>query len=56
MKKLRKKLRKLNNSGSSIVMVIVALAFLAIIVGSLLSAAGYAYKLKFQDLNSKNNY
>lgn len=37
-------------------MVIVALAFIGIVVGALLSAAGYAYKLKMQDLNAKDNF
>ena len=37
-------------------MVIVSLAFIGIIVGALLSAAGYAYKLKMQDLNAKDNF
>ncbi len=37
-------------------MVIVSLAFIGIIVGALLSAAGYAYKLKQQDLNARDNF
>jgi len=37
-------------------MVIVSLAFIGIVVGALLSAAGYAYKLKMQDLNAKDNF
>ena len=55
MKKLKKIKKKLDNRGSSIIMVIVAIAFVGIIVGSLLSAAGYAYKLKKQNLNAKDN-
>ena len=57
MKKLKTKiLKKLNNAGSSIVMVIVALGFIGIVVAALLSAAGYAYRLKLQDINSRDNY
>lgn len=37
-------------------MVIVALAFIGIIVGSLLTAAGTAYTLKRQELNAKDNF
>ena len=56
MKKLKKRFKKLNNRGSSIIMVVVAVAFVGIIVGSLLSAAGYAYRLKLQNKNAKNNF
>ena len=56
MKKLKKLFRKLNNDGSSLVMVIVALAFIGIIVGALLTAVGYSYRLKLQDLNSRDNF
>ena len=37
-------------------MVVVALGFIGIIIGALLSAAGSAYKLKVQNKNSKNNF
>lgn len=56
MKKIKKLFKKLNNRGSSIVMVIVSLAFIGIVVGALLSAAGYAYKLKMQNLNARDNF
>ncbi|MGN0435042.1 MAG: hypothetical protein ACI4D8_00255, partial [Wujia sp.] len=57
MKKVFKKLfKKLDNTGSSIVMVVVALAFIGIIVGALLSAAAYAYNQKLQELNAKDNF
>lgn len=56
MKIIKKIKRKLNNQGSSIIMVIVALSFIGIIVGSLLSAAGSAYNLKKQELNAKDNF
>lgn len=54
--KIKLKFKKLNNSGSSIVLVVVALAFIGIIVGALLSSALYGYRQKLQDLNSKNNF
>lgn len=54
--KIKKKFKKLNNSGSSIVMVVVALAFIGIIFGALLSAALYGYRQKLQDVNAKNNF
>ncbi len=38
------------------VMVIAALAFVGIIVGALLTAVGYSYRLKLQDLNSRDNF
>lgn len=57
MKKIKKLLKKLkNNAGSSIVMVIVSVTFIAIIVGALLSAAVLSYRLKLQDLNSRDNF
>ena len=56
MKKIKKILKKLNNNGSSIIMVIVSLAFIGIIVGALMTAAGYTYKLKMQDLNARDNF
>ena len=56
MKKLRKLLKKLNNRGSSLVMVIVSLAFIGIVVGALLTAAGFAYRLRLEDLNSRDNF
>lgn len=37
-------------------MVVVSLAFIGIIVGALLMAAGYAYRLKLQDLNARDNF
>ncbi len=56
MNKIKKLIKKLNNRGSSIIMVVVSIAFISIIVGALLSTAGYTYKLKMQDLNAKDNY
>lgn len=56
MKFIKKLKNKLNNRGSSIVMVVVALGFIGIIVGALLSAAGYAYRLKLQQKNAQDNF
>ncbi len=56
MKKVFKFNKKLDNRGSSIIMVVVSLAFIGIIIGALLSAASYAYKLKLQNLNAKDNF
>ncbi len=56
MKKIKKLIKKLNNRGSSLVMVVVALGFIGIIVGALLMFAGYAYKQKLQDLNARDNF
>ncbi|MBQ8318555.1 MAG: hypothetical protein IJX85_09470 [Lachnospiraceae bacterium] len=56
MNKIKKLFKKLDNRGSSILLVIVALTFLGVIVGALLTAAGYSYRLKMQDLNSRDNF
>ena len=57
MKKIKQFLRKLkNNAGSSIVMVVVSIAFIGIIVGALLAAAVQSYRLKLQELNAKDNF
>ena len=56
MKKIFKFNKKLDNRGSSIIMVVVSLAFIGIIIGALLSAASYAYRLKLQNLNAKDNF
>ena len=47
MKNIIKKLRKkINNSGSSIVLVVVGLGFIGVLVGALLTVAGYALRSK----------
>jgi hypothetical protein len=56
LKKIKKLIKKLNNRGSSLIMVIVSIAFVAIIVGALLSAAAYAYRLKLINKNAKDNF
>lgn len=55
--KLRKFLKKLkSNAGSSLVMVVVSVAFIGIIVGALLAAAIQSYRLKLSELNSRDNF
>lgn len=48
--------KKMNNQGSSFVMVVITLAFVAILVASIIVAVGYSYRLKSLDLNNKNNF
>ena len=57
MKKIISKIKKsLKNSGSSLVLVIVALGFIGILTGALLTAVGYTYRLKMYDYNAKSNF
>ena len=57
LKKLLSKIRhNLKNSGSSLVLVIVALGFVGILTGALLTAVGYAYRQKLYDYNAKSNF
>ena len=57
MKNFFKKLRKeKNEKGSGIILVLVALSFLGIIAGALLTAVAYAYRLKLYDYNAKDNF
>lgn len=57
MKKIFKKIKtQLTNSGSTLVLVVVALGFVGILTGALLTAVGYAYRQKLYDYNSKSNF
>jgi len=57
MKKILSKIKnRISNSGSGIVLVIVALGFVGILAGALLTAVGYAYRLKLYDYNAKSNF
>ena len=57
MKKLFHKLNnKIKNSGSGLILVIVALAFVGILTGALLTAVAYVYRLKLYDYNAKSNF
>ena len=52
-----KKLKKnLKDSGSSLILVIVALGFVGVLTGSLLVAVAYAYRQKLYDYNAKSNF
>ena len=56
LKKLKARLKKANNRGSSFVLVIVSTSFLCILISSLLMGMLLAYKLKYYRLNSLNNF
>lgn len=56
MKKIKQMLKKMNNRGSSLVLVIVSTTFLSILVSALLMGVLLAYRLKFYKLNSINNF
>ncbi len=57
MKRFFNKLKnKMHNSGSGLVLVIVALAFVGILAGALLTAVAYCYRLKLYDYNAKSNF
>lgn len=57
MKKLISKLKKIkDNAGSGLILVIVALGFIGILTGALLTAVGYVYRLKLYDYNARDNF
>ena len=57
MKKLINKIKKsLHNTGSSLILVIVALSFIGILTGALLTAVGYVYRQKLYDYNARSNF
>ena len=57
MKKIFRKFKKhLHNKGSGLILVIVALAFIGILVGALLTAVSYVYRQKLYDYNAKSNF
>lgn len=57
MKKIISKIKKsLHNTGSSLILVIVALAFIGILVGALLTAVAYTYRQKLYDYNARSNF
>ena len=56
IKKLKRKLNRINDHGSSFILVIVATTFMCILVSALLMGALMTYKLKFYKLNSLNNF
>lgn len=57
MKRFLNKIKnKIQNSGSGLILVIVALAFVGILAGALLTAVAYCYRLKLYDYNAKSNF
>ncbi len=53
---IRKLKSKLNNRGSSFVMLVVTIAFLSVLATSILVAVGFSYQLKVYNLNSRDNF
>lgn len=53
---LRRIKSKLHNEGSGLVLVIVALGFVGVLTGALLTAAAYVYRLKLYDYNARDNF
>ncbi len=57
MKRFLKTIKsKMINRGSTLVLVVVALGFCGILMGALLTAVGYAYRMKLYDYNAKSNF
>ena len=48
--------KKLNNSGNTFVVVMVGLACMGILIGVILASAGYFYRMRYVDLENKNNF
>lgn len=53
---IKKVKSKLNNRGSSFVMLVVTIAFLSVLATSILVAVGFSYRLKVYNLNSRDNF
>lgn len=56
LKKIKSRLKRTNNNGSSFVLVIVSATFLSILVSALLMGMLLAYKLRYYKINSLNNF
>ena len=54
--KLQKMKNRIQNAGSGLVLVIVALGFVGVLVGALLTAVGYVYRMKLYDYNARDNF
>lgn len=48
--------KKLNNQGNTFVVVMVGLACMGILVAVILASAGYFYRMRYVDLENKNNF
>ncbi len=55
MKKLFRKLHK-NNDGATLIMAIVAIAFIGVLAGVIISATGAAYRMRIMNENSKKSF
>lgn len=56
LKKIKSRLKRTNNNGSSFVLVIVSATFLSILISALLMGMLLAYKLRYYKINSLNNF
>ncbi|MDE7367115.1 MAG: hypothetical protein K2N24_07155 [Lachnospiraceae bacterium] len=54
---MRKLLRKkLNNRGNTFVVIMVTLACMGILIGVIMASVGYFYRMRYVDLENKNNF
>lgn len=54
---MRKLLRKkLNNSGNTFVVIMVSIACMGILIGAIMASMGYFYRMRYVDLENKNNF
>lgn len=54
---MRKLLRKkLNNRGNTFVVILVSLACMGILIGVIMASMGYFYRMRYVDLENKNNF
>ncbi|MCM1494988.1 MAG: hypothetical protein NC089_04245 [Bacteroides sp.] len=54
---MRKLLRKkLNNRGNTFIVILVAIACMGILIGVIMASMGYFYRMRFVDLENKNNF
>lgn len=51
-----KRIRKLNNAGSSIILVVISIAFISMLVSAVVYMAYYNYMMKNSDRSAKNNF
>lgn len=56
LKKIKSRLKRTDNRGSSFVLVIVSATFLSILISALLMGMLLAYKLRYYKINSLNNF
>lgn len=56
LKKIKSRLKRTGNRGSSFVLVIVSATFLSILISALLMGMLLAYKLRYYKINSLNNF